>query len=101
MRLSCRFPAMKDTFPVLSRGVQELGGWASLSLVQRYAHVSPVQEGGGGRRAREKFYYAIYYARNAAIGNRLKLRPGGVTERPNVPVLKTSRSGVTEPDENA
>jgi integrase len=26
------------------RTVQELGGWATLSLVQRYAHVSPVRK---------------------------------------------------------
>lgn len=45
------------------RLVQELGGWATLALVQRYAH-GP--EGGGGRGTREKFYYRIYYTGDPA-----------------------------------
>ncbi len=42
------------------RTVQELGGWSDLSMVQRYAHVSPSHKAEAVRRIADSFHNAIH-----------------------------------------
>ena len=48
------------------RTVQELGGWSDLSMVQRYAHVSPSHKAAAVERIAEKFHNVIHNRRPEA-----------------------------------
>jgi site-specific recombinase XerC len=45
------------------RAVQELGGWRTLSMVQRYAHLSPRQLAAAVRRSKFEPFAAVHYGR--------------------------------------
>jgi hypothetical protein len=48
------------------RTIQELGGWASLEMVEWYTHLSPTHQGRGRRADCSEFPNAIHNSAEAA-----------------------------------
>jgi integrase len=49
------------------RTVQELGGWASLSMVERYSHLSPSHKAKAVEQIAAAFPYVIHYAQKEVV----------------------------------
>ncbi len=73
------------------RVVQELGGWQTIAMVERYSHLTPAHKAEAVEKLTE-FHNAFHNTESGAFvwfANSLRTNAGGVTEWSNVPVLKT------------